>query len=412
MLAPLWATRTGTSDGIAAAPTGIDRAGVEAWFERTSKGSSRRFPSSESSRPLEPHLRGRRRLRAALGPAAATARQVARLRSRHGPRAQGRLGARPQPRCRWRPSSASARTTRSTTRLLRDGVRRGAILRGLAEAEAFPGEADRRAIGERVADTTVWTSTRSTRTRSGSGPRPQEDYVARQLHRWQGQWENRRARVGGARRRPRAARGAHPRAGPGDDRHGDYRLDTDLTPGGEGWRRWSTGSSARSATRSPTRPLMVYWPERGEDPSPSASPPTWLPASPRPGSCATATPSAHGRDLSQLDFLRRPRILEVAIILEGVYARYAAGQYGKVNEGIEGSPAWSSAWPRRPRWPRPAADPRPKGQTALSMTLTATGRLIVSTHPSNWAWSVRAPPPAIQGETFEADSQAAHVWRT
>jgi aminoglycoside phosphotransferase (APT) family kinase protein len=42
-----------------------------------------------------------------------------------------------------------------------------------------------------------------------------------------------------------------------------------------------------------------------------------------------------GRDLAQLDFFVALGYWKLAIILEGVYARYAAGQYGKVNEGIE-----------------------------------------------------------------------------
>jgi aminoglycoside phosphotransferase (APT) family kinase protein len=42
-----------------------------------------------------------------------------------------------------------------------------------------------------------------------------------------------------------------------------------------------------------------------------------------------------GRDLSQLDFYVALGYWKLAIILEGVYARYTAGGYGKVNEGVE-----------------------------------------------------------------------------
>jgi hypothetical protein len=42
-----------------------------------------------------------------------------------------------------------------------------------------------------------------------------------------------------------------------------------------------------------------------------------------------------GRDLSQLDFFVALGYWKLAIILEGVYARYAAGQYGNVDPGIE-----------------------------------------------------------------------------
>ena len=42
-----------------------------------------------------------------------------------------------------------------------------------------------------------------------------------------------------------------------------------------------------------------------------------------------------GRDLSQLGFFEALGYWKLAIILESVYARYAAGQYGKVDLGIE-----------------------------------------------------------------------------
>jgi aminoglycoside phosphotransferase (APT) family kinase protein len=42
-----------------------------------------------------------------------------------------------------------------------------------------------------------------------------------------------------------------------------------------------------------------------------------------------------GRDLSDLGFYVALGYWKLAIILEGVYARYTAGGYGKVNEGFE-----------------------------------------------------------------------------
>jgi aminoglycoside phosphotransferase (APT) family kinase protein len=70
----------------------------------------------------------------------------------------------------------------------------GPILRGLAEAEIFPAESDRRAIGERVADTLVEIH-RIDPDAVGLGELGRkEDYVARQLHRWQGQWEKSKTR--------------------------------------------------------------------------------------------------------------------------------------------------------------------------------------------------------------------------
>ena len=43
-----------------------------------------------------------------------------------------------------------------------------------------------------------------------------------------------------------------------------------------------------------------------------------------------------GRDLSRIDYYVALGLWKLAIILEGVYARYAAGQYGKGSEEDEG----------------------------------------------------------------------------
>src|SRR4051794_2411064 len=70
----------------------------------------------------------------------------------------------------------------------------GPILRGLAEAEIFPDEGDRRAIGERVADTLVKVHAVDPDGVGLGDLGRKEDYVARQLRRWQGQWEKSKTR--------------------------------------------------------------------------------------------------------------------------------------------------------------------------------------------------------------------------
>ena len=88
----------------------------------------------------------------------------------------------------------------------------GPILRGLAEAELFPEEAQRRAIGERVADTLVAIHAVDPDAVGLGDLGRKEDYVARQLRRWHGQWEKSKTReLAADRRRPRAAR---PRGSP------------------------------------------------------------------------------------------------------------------------------------------------------------------------------------------------------
>ena len=70
----------------------------------------------------------------------------------------------------------------------------GPILRFKADAEAFPEEADRRAIGERVVDTAGRDPPVDPDAVGLGDLGRKEDYVARQLNRWQGQWEKSKTR--------------------------------------------------------------------------------------------------------------------------------------------------------------------------------------------------------------------------
>ena len=57
-----------------------------------------------------------------------------------------------------------------------------------------------------------------------------------------------------------------------------------------------------------------------------------------------------GRDLSEIDYYVALGLWKLAIMLEGVFARYAAGQYGKADadDGIQQFARRSSGWPRPP----------------------------------------------------------------
>jgi aminoglycoside phosphotransferase (APT) family kinase protein len=81
--------------------------------------------------------------------------------------------------------------------------------------------------------------------------------------------------------------------------------------------------------------LMVYWAEAGDEDAALGQPATMAPGFPSRHEVAARYAERSGRDLSDLDFFVALGYWKLAIILEGVYARYAAGQYGKANEGIE-----------------------------------------------------------------------------
>jgi len=213
----------------------------------------------------------------------------------------------------------------------------GPILRGLMEAETFPDEGDRRAIGERVADTLVQIHSVDPDAVGLGDLGKKEDYVARQLHRWKGQWEKSKTRELEPIDRVHEALSARiPEQGPATIVHGDYRLDNMiLTDTGEvaavvDWELCTLGDPLADVGL-----LMVYWPERGENSLALGMPANLAPGFPTREELTSRYAERSGRDLSELDFYVALGYWKLAIILEGVYARYTAGGYGKVNEGVE-----------------------------------------------------------------------------
>jgi aminoglycoside phosphotransferase (APT) family kinase protein len=212
----------------------------------------------------------------------------------------------------------------------------GPILRGLAEAEIFPDEDDRRAIGERVADTLVQIHAVDPDAVGLGDLGRKESYVARQLHRWQGQWEKSKTRELEPIDRVHEALSARiPEQGPATIVHGDYRLDNMiLTESGEvaavvDWELCTLGDPLADVGL-----LMTYWPERGENTLALGMPANLAPGFPSREELKARYAERSGRDLSQLNFYIALGYWKLAIILEGVYARYVAGGYGKVDEGV------------------------------------------------------------------------------
>jgi len=213
----------------------------------------------------------------------------------------------------------------------------GPILRSRAEAEEHFDAGDRRAIGERVADTLVAIhGVDPDAVGLGELGRKQE-YVERQLRRWHGQWEKSKTRelevVDDVHRRLEAR---IPEQGPATIVHGDYRLDNMiLAPSGDvaavvDWELCTLGDPLADVGL-----LMVYWSQEGDELIPLFDPPTIAAGFPSRDEIRSRYAERSGRDLSQLDFYVALGCWKLAIILEGVYARYAAGQYGKLDEGFQ-----------------------------------------------------------------------------
>ncbi len=214
----------------------------------------------------------------------------------------------------------------------------GPILRFRGDAGAFPEESDRRAIGERVVDTLVGDPRNRSRRRRPRRPRPQGGLrrpPAPPLAGAVGEVEDARAR--GDRLGPRAPRRADPRAGPGDDR--PRRLPArqhDPHPRGRGRRGRRLGAlhPRRPARRRRPADGLLVRPRRRAAAAGRAGDDRAR-ASRSRDELRARYAERSGRDLSELDFFVALGYWKLAIILEGVYARYAAGQYGKTDEGIQ-----------------------------------------------------------------------------
>jgi aminoglycoside phosphotransferase (APT) family kinase protein len=213
----------------------------------------------------------------------------------------------------------------------------GPILRSKAEAEENFGEADRHEIGERVVDTLVAIHAVDPDSAGLGELGRKEDYVARQLRRWHGQWEKSKTReleiVDDVHRRL-AER--IPAQGPATIVHGDYRLDNMiLTPSGEvaavvDWELCTLGDPLADVGM-----LLVYWSEPDDEFMPLFDPSTTAAGFPTRDDVRRRYAELSGRDLGEIDFYVALACWKLAIILEGVFSRYAAGQYGKDAEGYE-----------------------------------------------------------------------------
>jgi aminoglycoside phosphotransferase (APT) family kinase protein len=329
---------TGSSDGSATAPDGIDAGGVEAWFSECVAGTELplafdRIAGGHSNltyRVSDQAGHSWALRRPPLGKRLGSAHDMAREH-----KVVSALGATDVP-------------VAPVVGLCEDDSVNGApfyamefvegpILRGLAEAAIFPDEGDRRAIGERVADTLVSIHAVDPDAAGLGDLGRKEDYVARQLRRWQGQWEKSKTRELAAIDRVHERLSARiPEQGPATIVHGDYRLDNMiLTPAGEvaavvDWELCTLGDPLADVGL-----LMAYWPERGEETIALGQPANLAPGFPTRREIADRYAERSGRDLSELDFFLALGYWKLAIILEGVYARYAAGGYGKVDPGIQ-----------------------------------------------------------------------------
>ena len=213
----------------------------------------------------------------------------------------------------------------------------GPVLRTRTEAEESFDDTERRAIGERVVDTLVAIHAIDPDQVGLGELGRKQDYVARQLRRWHEQWEkSKTSELPTLDDVHRRLSQRIPEQGPATIVHGDYRLDNMiLSLAGQvaavvDWELCTLGDPLADVGL-----LLVYWSEAGDEFTPLFEAPTTAAGFPSRQEVRERYASETGRDLSGIDYYVALAYWKLAIVLQGVYARYAAGQYGEADEGFE-----------------------------------------------------------------------------
>jgi aminoglycoside phosphotransferase (APT) family kinase protein len=157
-----------------------------------------------------------------------------------------------------------------------------------------------------------------------------DDYLARQLKRWYGQWNLQKTRdLPLVDEVHDALAGMIPPQGPATIVHGDYRLDnTIVSPQGDvlavlDWEICTLGDPLADVGL-----LEVYWTGPDDAPSAWAGRSTTAPGFWNRDRLAVRYAEVSGRDVADLDVYVAFGFWKLACVLEGVYARYLGGALG------------------------------------------------------------------------------------
>jgi aminoglycoside phosphotransferase (APT) family kinase protein len=161
-----------------------------------------------------------------------------------------------------------------------------------------------------------------------------DGYVARQLKRWYGQWNQQKTRELSAVDTVHDFLAAHaPEQGEATIVHGDYRLDNCMidTKGDVmavlDWEICTLGDPLADVGL-----LMVYWTGPDDEGSAWVGSSSRLPGFANRGDLLMRYAEVSGRDVSDINYYVAFAFWKLACVLEGVYARYISGATGLGND--------------------------------------------------------------------------------
>ncbi|MFZ2441770.1 MAG: phosphotransferase family protein [Ilumatobacteraceae bacterium] len=206
----------------------------------------------------------------------------------------------------------------------------GFVLRDRATSEAVLSVDARRTASESLVDTMAAIHSVDLQAAGLHELGRHEGYIARQLKRWYGQWNQQQTRALPAVDRVHDELSRRiPEQGPATIVHGDYRLDNCMVAGtGQvvavlDWEICTLGDPLADLGL-----LQVYWTGPNDPASAWTGSATTAPGFYDRAQLAQRYAQVSGRDLSNLPFYVSFAYWKLACILEGVYARYAGGALG------------------------------------------------------------------------------------
>lgn len=206
----------------------------------------------------------------------------------------------------------------------------GHVIRDRPGAEAALLPSARRRSGESLVDTMAAIHAADLDATGLTNLARHEGYIARQLKRWYGQWNEQKTRdIPEIDHTHDALVERIPEQGPATLVHGDYRLDNCIV-GDDGniravldWEICTLGDPLADVGL-----LQVYWTGPGDDPSAWGGSATTADGFLDRSDLTARYAQVSGRDLSLLPFYVSFAYWKLACILQGVYYRYVGGALG------------------------------------------------------------------------------------